>query len=648
MNFSRQLFVIFTLGVLLPGLLLAYLSIRTVKDEGLLVERSLESGNLAFADDVTRLVARNCDAQLDRAEAILRQSTSSNSPDSLMFLATGLLEVPIIQSLVVLRGGRQVLPPIVLESQEEELGAPSARSSETMNAIRFAWRQGRDEDAVRLIRQLLSSSDSALQPPDGLDLQFGFRLLELRSLARSRRTEETVTRVRPFILDLLGLPAQITPERRVFYLDEGIGSATSLENLGPETRDWLFRLHQRLPTYLANAEFVANQWPDAAREAFSLPPEDTTGISVHYQDSRPYLVVGYPWLDQETRIVARLNEGVLAEAVRAELLEGRKAQAREIDFRIVDAHDRIVLASDSASDRQVALERPMDRAFPHWRLLIFKKRDSEVASLGRRRTSLQWLLLLVSFGSLLLGSAAVARAVRHERRTVHLKSNFLSAVSHELKTPLTAIRMFAELLESGRQKEEEKRIRYARLIGEEARRLQGMIEGILSLGRLEEGRSHLKLDLMKPAEAASEVIALMSGAFAKADIALDQKLDTSLLIRADRDAMRSVIQNLLENALKYSEGGTRVLVAVEKISGGVAISVQDQGIGISKADQLRIFETFWRAGDEMTRRTQGSGLGLAIVKQIADAHKARIEVDCQPGAGTRMTLIFPAAEETDA
>jgi signal transduction histidine kinase len=648
----RNLYLIFALGVLLPGLLLAYLSIRTVQDEGLLVERSLDGGNIAFANGLERMVERTCQAHLDRIEVVLRQATSSNTPDSLMLLAAGLLDVPVIQSLIVLRGGRQVLPPPIIESTSEPgITSPIAGAKRTLDmieAVRMAFRLGRNDEAIHAIRVLLALPDSIIQPPTGFDLRFGFRLLELRCLARTRRTEETVNRVKPFILDLLGEAADLSPQRRVFYLNEAINTVTSLENLDPEIRDWLFHLHQRLDIYLTHAEYVAEEWPDAAREAFSLPPEDTTGLSVRYQERRPYLLVGYPWLDQETRIVARLNEDVLIESVRNEYLEGNKVSLRTVDFRIVDAREKTILTTDSIMDRQIALERPLGRDFPHWRLLILKKRDGEVAALGRRRTALQWLLLLVSCGGLILGSAAVAMAVRHERRTVRLKSNFLSSVSHELKTPLTAIRMFSELLESGRQKEEEKRIRYARLIGEEARRLQGMIEGILSLGRLEDGRAHLQLEHIRPAEIVTEVISLMSGSFAKAEIALDSKLDPAPMIKADREGIRSVIQNLLENALKYSEGGTRVLVVVERIASGVALRVLDQGIGIAKEDQQRIFETFWRAGDEMTRRTQGSGLGLAIVKQIADAHKARVEVNSQPGDGTQISLIFPAEEAIDA
>jgi signal transduction histidine kinase len=660
-NLSRHLYLVFALGVLLPGLLLAYLSVRTVKDEGLLVEKSLEGANLAFAEALDRHVERAFRTQFERAQSHLRLWTTSKSPDSLAFLASGLLEVPIIQSLVVVRNGKQVLPPpnlVAAASTEDRAeaqpiqaapeGELSPRAQETMAAIRLAYKQGRDDEAVRGIRYLLGLPDSALQSAGGLDMRFGFRLLELKCLARANRIDEAALRVRSYVVDLLGEPADMTPQRRVFYLDEAIGTVTSLENLSPEMRDWLFRLHQRLGRYLANAEYVADHWPDPIREAYSLPPDDTAGLSIGYADGRSYWVVGYPWLDQETRIVARLNESVLVEAIQNDFLASNKAVTREIEFRIVDFRDRTVFASDTLPDRAVALERPVGKQFPRWRLLVFKKQDSEMTALGRRRTALQWLLLLFSFGGLIMGSAAVVVAVRHERRNVRIKTNFLSAVSHELKTPLTAIRMFSELLESGRQKEEEKRIRYARLIGEEARRLQGMIEGILSLGRMEEGKARLQFDTVKPAEVVREVAALMAGAFTKAEITLVVHVDESLLLNADRDALRSVVQNLLENALKYSEGGTEVTLKLERVPQGVALSVKDQGIGIAKEDQHRIFETFWRAGDEMTRRTRGSGLGLAIVKQIADAHKARIEVQSQPGQGTLMTLIFPYEGMGDA
>jgi len=129
----------------------------------------------------------------------------------------------------------------------------------------------------------------------------------------------------------------------------------------------------------------------------------------------------------------------------------------------------------------------------------------------------------------------------------------------------------------------------------------------------------------------------------------DRGVTTTLLaprapIRADYNAVRSVIQNLLENALKYSPARSEVTLEIRAASEEIVLRVADRGIGIEAADLKRIFEKFYRAGDEMTRRTRGSGLGLALVKRIVDAHGASIRVASKPGEGTEMTIVFARAE----
>jgi signal transduction histidine kinase len=287
------------------------------------------------------------------------------------------------------------------------------------------------------------------------------------------------------------------------------------------------------------------------------------------------------------------------------------------------------------------MQRVLAGEFPAWKLVIFKMKDSEVIALGRRKLTLLYSLVAFSLAVLLIGTFSVLQGLRNERRLVRMKSNFLSAVSHELKTPLTAIRMFAEILESGRQTQEDKRKRYASLIGEEAMRLHGMIEGILDFTRLEENRSKLDFSSMDLAKAVQEVAGLMAAAFDKAGIKLILELDAGTLIHGDFDSIRSVVQNLLENSLKYGKPGTAVEARLENGPDRAVLRVKDQGIGISGADLKHIFDKFYRAGDEMTRKTKGSGLGLAIVKQILDSHGAQIKAISKLGEGTEMIITFP-------
>jgi signal transduction histidine kinase len=261
-------------------------------------------------------------------------------------------------------------------------------------------------------------------------------------------------------------------------------------------------------------------------------------------------------------------------------------------------------------------------------------------ALGRRKLALLYTLLAFSLAALLLGSLFVFLGLKNERKMVRMKSNFLSAVTHELKTPLTSIRMFAELLESGRQTQEEKRKRYAHLIGEEAMRLYGMIEGILNLTRLEEKRAKVAMTPMNLTQAVHEVAGLMAAAYDKAGIRLELRLDPDAMVNGDHDSLRSVVQNLLENSLKYSRAGTTVQVHLEDAPDRAVLRVKDQGIGISGSDLKHIFDKFYRAGDEMTRKTKGSGLGLAIVKQILDSHRAQVKVNSRLNEGTEMIITF--------
>jgi signal transduction histidine kinase len=338
--------------------------------------------------------------------------------------------------------------------------------------------------------------------------------------------------------------------------------------------------------------------------------------------------------------LARLDEGVFTAALKAELLQDRRSVWRDADFTLFNLHDETVLASDSPRDQEPALERSLEDNFPAWRLVVYKRPAGELMVQGRRRITLQYILLGFSLISLLVGVLVLFKGLDDAQRVVNMKANFLSAVSHELKTPLTAIRMFSEMMASGRAPGE-KGVQYAGRIGAEAERLQGMIESILAYTRLEEDTGSLRFEEMDLAAVARESAGLLAEAYDRAGIRLVQKIATEAPLRADYNAMRSVVQNLLENALKYSRTGTTVTLEVAAQNGEIVLRVADQGIGIGAADLKRIFDRFWRAGDEMTRKTRGSGLGLALVKRITDAHNAVIKVNSKEGEGTEMIVTFP-------
>jgi signal transduction histidine kinase len=671
-NLQKHLYQVFLLSILVPGLILAYLSFRTVKDERILIEKSLEIRNEEFVDAVQGVLEKTKSERLARLQEQLQRSSSSSAPDNYLFLATDLLENSLVQSLAIFRREEMVFPrrlafsdtfSMAASSPAPEPGAVAAvpagetlaeadpagadsldlppRAQEALAAIQMEFRTGRYLHAIRMIRVFSHVSDSLFSTRAGSLYRYGLWLMEIKALIALNLTEEAVGRGRELIQALLRGDGFSSYHQVKFYLSETVNLLTSMESLPREIRDYFWSIHQKSEIFLVNAEFVSQEWKASPEYLIRSQALDFQNpIQINYLDGIPYLIIGYPWLDKETRIIARLNESVFNEAIQTEILQSKKSAWKSMDFALLSQKDQVVMTTDSMADRKVAMEKNLSGEFPAWKLVVFKMKDSEVTALGRRKLALLYTLLAFSLAALLIGSFSVLHGLKNERKMVRMKSNFLSAVSHELKTPLTAIRMFAEILESGKQTQEDKRKRYATLIGEEAMRLYGMIEGILNFTKLEEKRAKINFSSLNLTQAVQEVAGLMAGAFEKAGIKLALQLDPEASISGDFDSLRSVVQNLLENALKYSRSGTTVTVQLENAPDKAVLRVKDQGIGISGSDQKHIFDKFYRAGDEMTRKTKGSGLGLAIVKQILDSHRAQIKVNSKLNEGTEMVITF--------
>ncbi len=645
MKISRRLLLLFAGSVLLPSLILAYLSFRSVKTENVLIEKSLETRDQSFVDAVSQTLRKTRQSQLESLRDVLRASGSAETPEAAWSLAARLLEDPVVQSVAVFRNDTAVFPrafDLPASSAETASVARAAFRNPLAVTARKEWSAQHYGPCLRAVRLLLHGRDSLASNPGTASFRFGFELLEIKCLAALGQTNEALATARRFIRDLNETGALDSYHQIAFYLNETVNLMTSLENLPRSAREELFALHQRLPLFLSNADRVTREWPALPEDILRVQtesPEDS--LQIQYQQGAPYLLIGYPWLERGTQALLRLDEGVFTEALRSELAPERRSAWKDVDFSILNLRDEPMLASESPSDREPALERSFEGEFPAWRVIVYKKPASELLSLGRRRIALQYTLLGFSLLALVMGTIALFGGLEKEQHTVQMKANFLSAVSHELKTPLTAIRMFAEMLASGRQTQEEKRQQYLHRIGEEAERLQGMIEGILSYTRLEENPDALRFTDLDLSSVASETALLLGGAFAKADIRLSTRLASAAPLRADYDSMRSVIQNLLENSLKYSQPKTEVVLEVRDFPEEVLLRVMDQGIGIPVADQKRIFERFYRAGDEMTRKTRGSGIGLALVKRIVDFHGGTIQVRSKVNEGTEMTIVFP-------
>jgi PAS domain S-box-containing protein len=238
-----------------------------------------------------------------------------------------------------------------------------------------------------------------------------------------------------------------------------------------------------------------------------------------------------------------------------------------------------------------------------------------------------------------VGTVYALRDVSEDRQLEMLKSDFVATVSHELRTPLTSIYGFAQtMLRDDIAFPDEDRQTFLSYIASEAERLTRLVDGLLSVTRLEAGAMELDLQELDVREILRETVEREAGRASGAH-KLDLNLPASpLLVAADRDKLRQIVLNLVDNAIKYSPDGGTVTVSAQRRLDSVEVRVQDEGIGISAADQRNLFRKFFRADARMTRGIRGIGLGLYLTRGFVAAMGGRIRVESQQGKGS--TFIF--------
>jgi signal transduction histidine kinase len=227
-----------------------------------------------------------------------------------------------------------------------------------------------------------------------------------------------------------------------------------------------------------------------------------------------------------------------------------------------------------------------------------------------------------------------------------MKTNFLANVSHELRTPLTSIRSFSELLlayedDPGVQKE------FLRIISTESERLTRLVNDVLDISRIEAGHMDWKMQSIDTPELLRDLARTFAPLVSLAQLSFGVEIEANLArVYGDRDRLHQVMANLLNNAMKFTRPGGRIVLRGEYVEDEIRVSVADTGIGVASTDQERIFVKFQQVGDTLTDKPRGTGLGLAICRDIVEHHQGRMWVESTPGVGSTFTVALPL--ESDA
>jgi two-component system, OmpR family, phosphate regulon sensor histidine kinase PhoR len=280
--------------------------------------------------------------------------------------------------------------------------------------------------------------------------------------------------------------------------------------------------------------------------------------------------------------------------------------------------------------------------------------DALVAQEKKQRT-LGPALVVLSSAIIAVGLVIVWLGVLAERRMSRLRSDFIANVSHELKTPLSLIRMFAELIATGRHKDQNAVGEYGAIITRESERLSHLIDNVLDFSRLERGKASYHFTNSDVGEILLRAVDLCRQRVEKEKVNLQVQIEPNLPhVRLDEGAFTLAFLNLIDNALKYGGTDGRIDVELRRTPGQVCLRVRDHGPGIAPEDRGRIFERFFRGKNAREGNVRGSGIGLSLVEHIAASHGGRITVEDpassagEPGQGTVFCIYLPAPVAGDS
>jgi signal transduction histidine kinase len=323
---------------------------------------------------------------------------------------------------------------------------------------------------------------------------------------------------------------------------------------------------------------------------------------------------------------------------------------------VLDGDNRVVFPSGGSPGGGFVDERTFPLVFYEADLTQFAAPEDGKIEMWRVRTGYggqtipeivaarerpQRAMMAMLAGVMALGVFFVARAAAREVRLAELKSSFVSSVSHDLKTPLALIQLFAETLELGRLKNTDRAAEYYRIINSEARKLTRLINNLLDFSKIEAGLRRYRREPRDLTEVTQRVLESLDSQFRHNQFTVTSRLPTPVPVLIDPEAAEQALENLLSNAMKYSPENRDIAVEVARDRQYGIVRVSDHGVGIPARLHRRIFRKFFRIQTDAGSGPQGTGLGLAIVDHVMRGHGGFVRVDSEPGRGSTFALYFP-------
>lgn len=679
MSFSKNNIIFFALfagAIVLPTAILSVLSFRSIQNETFLAQKTFVENREAFQKELE-------DAVLKEQEKIFQETKNASLflyelPKSLLEFGNvvSYKDVRGIKSIFLYNDGKMVYPDIASRHFYNIDGFATAKPDKNQKAL-FQEEQlhsNSSDNSTRLIQLTLFPTDNAtkIQNILGLiriayqnknytealkylkileqvphlggylhtDIARSVNLLHFEILVKQKKHEEAENYCLSILSQFLQSESIEDIPSTKFFFENAFTQILSFDNLSREKREAFWNLRNNFNRQLNHMEILSKH-----KEVFQDLLEDEflskDGILFRTNEDITLLRMSYPQLSGKQVVIAEIDRN----AYQARILERLKNVAqgwKSIPFSITNENEEVLLGSIPDSS-EILSQFHISNAFS-WEFSFYEKDMKEIRQESQQKMYLMYGLLFFSLITVILGSIFMLRFVVQEHKLLAMKANFLSSVSHELKTPLTSIKMFSEMMARGRVAKVEKVQEYSGLIGKEANRLENLIGAILNYTRMEHGTGAFKWEKIDFSICAKKVFEAVEDIGVEKGLEFNTHFEPNTFVMGDYTALYSLTQNLIENAIKYTNAPGSISISVLCEEDRTVFSVSDTGIGIASSEQKNIFNDFYRVGDEMTRSTKGSGLGLAIVKRVVDTHKATISLSSKPGKGSTFVVRFRKVE----
>jgi signal transduction histidine kinase len=388
------------------------------------------------------------------------------------------------------------------------------------------------------------------------------------------------------------------------------------------------------------------QWERSAESAFREQARDMASMAAEKFEmvlrSAPDDVIARLRFAAATTDPRALEAALAEPAVREALEKTLGGGEAPTILVLLDPQGRPVYAREPLGGAKLLASARLREGLPDWQVALYQAPGAAPHQTVRRQVMLFSTALGVLLVVIVAGSVTTYRLMRRESEVARLKADFVANVSHDLKTPLSVIRMFGETLEMGRVTDQATREEYYRVITRESERLSRLIDNVLDFSRIEGGRRTYERVPAPVEPLVRESLEPFAYPLAQGGFKVDVDVAADLPdVTMDVAAIGQALTNLIDNAIKYAGDRKTVRVTAALVAGELALTVADEGIGIASDEHARIFEKFYRVGKSDTQGRRGSGVGLALVRHVVEAHGGRVTVDSRAGEGSRFTMFLP-------